>query len=868
MRNHKKPVSAPLHPLLTQQALSPLEKDYQQALGHIKEGKPIQAIRVLTGILKQDPAYANALATQALLLDKHGNKPDLPLKMLQAAVLQLPDRTDLFLKLSEWLAKKGDLIGAASALKRCVTLQPNNADIKLKLAAMYGNLGKSEQRAQIAQASTNQTPVQIEKALVESKLTIMVLRTAIGGDMKVTLNTFGVSFTESHNNLMGLIDRRYITLVKVYVDALDDKSKLLKKLPKADLIYNNITDAERGELALQQALRICDALSAPVVNHPSAVLAASREGNYQHFKDHATIILPKAVKIENVNSACLPVITQAMTEHGFTLPVIVRLAGYQGGKFMHLVEDLASHDFSELDKQAAQSAQTVYLIQYHNVSYTDERAPQQRLYPKYRAFMVGGVLYPVHLFTAADFNVHKKNSDPIVQANPWLVEQEKAYCNDPLGHIGKAQWLALEQAMQEMGLDYVGVDFAPATDPQEKEKIVVFELNPAMRNWVQDLPDDDHVQHAWRKITQAAHHMLTDKANVPAWAFDLPDGRAMGGINGIHDPDLEKSLHFYAEKVKSGKIPDVYLLQYLTLAISHPAVITKFKETFQTLSSIRVSKKIAGAAGVFQTLNTWKEGDMKGLEVLLGRFSYLITLPREAAIARMQIYLNFLWQLFKARKENSHLYDAEKASGKLVVIGESHSLSACNAVFPWQGKTVKADNRFIVGIKMFHLYNPQSSHHASLLAAHLKELQDDTPVLFTIGEIDCRPDEGFWRVAQKDKSVNMDTLVRGVVKGYIGFIEKNIPHANTRSISIQGIPAPQYNLESYKAPGNEAEFLALLKLVNQVLKEETLQRHWNFLDVYAATVDAAGYSNRRWHVDANHISPLFYAEADSFALKG
>jgi hypothetical protein len=78
-----------------------------------------------------------------------------------------------------------------------------------------------------------------------------------------------------------------------------------------------------------------------------------------------------------------------MAEHGLTLPVIIRLAGFQGGKYMHKVDHLEQHDFTELDAELTKQPQTAYVIQYHDVGYTDARLKERRLYPKYRALWVG-----------------------------------------------------------------------------------------------------------------------------------------------------------------------------------------------------------------------------------------------------------------------------------------------------------------------------------------------------------------------------------------------------------------------------------------------------------------------------------------------
>ena len=519
-----RPVAA-ARPSITVEATAQAEALYRKARTAAGQGQDVEAIRQLTEAIRLEPIHAEALALQAQLLEKHGGDLNVAIQALQTALYQLPERADLYFLLSKWLAKKGDMRGAASAMKRCVELRPNHSAPRHQLAALYGSLGYEAQSRYCATRALKIKSVTVREARQDCRLTVLVLNTATSGALRVNRNTFATSIGEGHNNLAGLLDAEHISVIRVYVDVLARNPRLIRELPRADLVYNGITDPERCAEALEQAQLICDHLGLPVINPPRAVLAASREGNYARFRDNPQIILPRSLKLEGVQGSCREIVERAIGEQGFQLPLIVRLAGFQGGKYMHKVDDLTRHDFSELDAELAKEPQTLYLIQYHDVSYRDERAADSVLYPKYRAFLVGGQLYPCHLFTAGDFNVHKKNADPLMNAHPWLVEHERHYCQSPAGHLGAQQWQALEQLMREVGLDYCGVDFAPARAAGEAGKLVIFEINPAMRNWVDQLPEGDHVQQAWHRITAATHQDLARQAEVEAWEFVLPRGK-------------------------------------------------------------------------------------------------------------------------------------------------------------------------------------------------------------------------------------------------------------------------------------------------------------------------------------------------------
>jgi hypothetical protein len=192
-------------------------------------------------------------------------------------------------------------------------------------------------------------------------------------------------------------------------------------------------------------------------------------------------------------------------------------------------------------------------------------------------------------------------------------------------------------------------------------------------------------------------------------------------------------------------------------------------------------------------------------------------------------------------------------------------LAPANAVFSLGSSVCRADDRFVVDLKMYHLANPSSSHHALLMQSQLKSLDQESALLLCVGEIDCRPDEGLWNDIQT-KGLELDKTIDATLDGYLGFLSNHIPNARQRSITIQGIPAPGYRFESYRPKGKEQDFLAMLKKVNERLKVKTLAKGWQFLDVYKATVGHDGRSNQKWHIDGNHLSLLLYAQADKWLV--
>jgi hypothetical protein len=105
------------------------------------------------------------------------------------------------------------------------------------------------------------------------------------------------------------------------------------------------------------------------------------------------------------------------------------------------------------------------------------------------------------------------------------------------------------------------------------------------------------------------------------------------------------------------------------------------------------------------------------------------------------------------------------------------------------------------------------------------------------------------------------SIISNTIEKYLDCIGSKVKLRKFASITVQGVPAPAYPLIGRRDPGDKEAFLTMIKKVNDTLKASVKLRGWFFLDVYAATVGVDGCSNFKWHLDQNHLNPLFYSEA-------
>lgn len=391
------------------------------------------------------------------------------------------------------------------------------------IAGLVHHLGNEKENREQALLYAQKNALNHKLEYENVKLRVVVFKTVASGVYNFNATKHSFNIPEGHNNLNGML-APLINQYTVLVDDFETAKAAVESLGHVDVIYNAITDPDRCAEALNNATALCDHFATiPVVNHPRAILETTRDNNYQRFHKNRHIIYPKNVKLPLVDGECHTKIVATIEEHGLQYPVIARLSGFQGGKNMHLIHAADEQDFADFDAAVKDSPKDIYLIEYTDVSFKDKRAPDTTFYPKFRAFLAGGKLYPVHLLVSAnDFNVHLANSRNAMKKYHWLIDLDKKYCSNATSVIHKNLWNALEKALNKAGLDYMGVDFAVGKDKNGKEGVVIFETNAAMRNAMRDSAQGMHRRVQFETVTRRMCHVFCDKAKVPTWNFHLP----------------------------------------------------------------------------------------------------------------------------------------------------------------------------------------------------------------------------------------------------------------------------------------------------------------------------------------------------------
>jgi hypothetical protein len=104
--------------------------------------------------------------------------------------------------------------------------------------------------------------------------------------------------------------------------------------------------------------------------------------------------------------------------------------------------------------------------------------------------------------------VLNSNRTTVMAATPWMQELEQAYLDDPAAFVGDTAYGALKSLHGIAKLDFFGVDFNVLDDG----RILIFEMNPAMRHSFEHAQNFPYLMPHAQRITDAFQAMITSRA--------------------------------------------------------------------------------------------------------------------------------------------------------------------------------------------------------------------------------------------------------------------------------------------------------------------------------------------------------------------
>jgi tetratricopeptide (TPR) repeat protein len=222
---------------------------------------------------------------------------------------------------------------------------------------------------------------------------------------------------------------------------------------------------------------------------------------------------------------------------------------------------------------------------------------------------------------------------------------------------------------------------------------------------------------------------------------------------------------------------------------------------------------------------------------------------------KLGTYLGYL-NLMMAARERRQEQSVTEQGDLLYVIGESHSLAAHGTVVRYRGREMCCAALWIAGCKQWHLGNRHANIYKYKFEAYVASLPHQSTILLTIGEIDCRSNEGIIKAWEKYPDRSLEEMAQITASAYVAYIERIAARYDHRWL-LGGVPAINIKLEKSATD----TVVRLIRTFNAILKELALSAGMDFLDVYALTDRGDGIASEQWHIDDTHLLPSALVEA-------
>jgi len=438
-------------------------------------GRSLEARDAYIELLWRDPSHRLALNNLGTLLYGMGYRSAARTAYAQA-VARHPGDPMSHVNLGNILHEAGEYAAAREHFEAALRADSHHAEAHQGLAYALAELGDSagaglHRRLGFQDRALRTLPYRGQG----SPVSLLLLVSSTGGNIPTR----------------HLLDDRVFQTHVVVPEFYDPKIPL----PPHQVVFNAIGDADLAAESLAAAQSIVALSEARVVNPPSAVMATGRA-------DHARLGRLPGVVIPHTVTLARELLTSpdgpaAVARHGFHFPLLVRTPGFHTGRHFLKVESAAA---------LAQAVEQLPGREITVIEFLEARGADGKV-RKYRAMMIGGRLYPLHVAISSHWKIHYFSAEMAERADHRA--EDAAFLENMPGAIGGRAMEALARIQSTLALDYAGIDFGlnPAGD------VLLFEANATM---VVNPPEPDE-RWAYRRpavdrVFTAVREMLTPTA--------------------------------------------------------------------------------------------------------------------------------------------------------------------------------------------------------------------------------------------------------------------------------------------------------------------------------------------------------------------
>jgi len=439
-------------------------------------GRALEARNAYIDVLTRDPAHRLALNNLGTLLYGTGYRSAARTAYAEA-VARHPGDPMGHVNLGNILYEVGEFPAAREHFETALRADPGHSEAHQGLAYVLAEMGDADGAARHRRLGFQDRPVVTLPYRGEGPPVSLLLVSSVGGNIPTR----------------HLLDDRVFQTHVVVPEFYDPQVPL----PPHQVVFNAIGDADLAAAALGAAQSVVALTMAPVINLPSAVLATGRA-------DHARlgrlpgVVMPLTVTLPR-DILTSPDGPAAVARHGFRFPLLVRTPGFHTGRHFLRVESAGA--LAGAVEQLPGREITV-------IEFLDARGADGKV-RKYRAMMIDGQIYPLHVAISSQWKIHYFTAEMAERADHRAEDAE--FLENMPGVLGPRATGALAQIQATLGLDYAGIDFGLSAGGD----LLLFEANATM---VVNPPEADerwaYRRPAVERIFAAVRKMLTGRVSA------------------------------------------------------------------------------------------------------------------------------------------------------------------------------------------------------------------------------------------------------------------------------------------------------------------------------------------------------------------
>lgn len=346
-------------------------------------------------------------------------------------------------------------------------------------------------------------------------------------------------------------------------------------------------------------------------------------------------------------------------------------------------------------------------------------------------------------------------------------------------------------------------------------------------------------------LDKALSYLLTARKLDPSIA-DMYNN--LGNIN-IQRGQITKALEQYEKCIELDKGHQAAVIHLVAFAVQLGPLYENGKYVkYLTPSFQNFGIKNNLVLNVYYAIYSFTEGNIKATQEYLSEAEK--TLDQLQSLPSVQrkfcgVYFDYLNNLISYQTENDQIKQL------LYHVGESHCLSFANQSVYLSGENYQIKSKIIFGMKAFHLSSGRPNRFESILHSHLLQIPKGSRVLVSLGEIDCRVDEGLL-AAHKKGYGDISGLVKDTVSKKIKWFSAAKERFEQDYIFFT-VPAPAYRTDC--TPEENEELRSVVKLYNEALIDQCKIFNFRVFNSYVLTSNQLGFSNGLYRADSNHLDP-------------